>query len=71
MRLNCHLDLTIVACDLNGESIIPFCDPKVRMMMDSGKQPTANEGVELRRGIAPRNIDAFSIFAVLFPLHRK
>src|SRR5260221_3372485 len=39
-------------------------------MMDAGKQSTANEDVELRRGVSPGNIDAFSIVAVLFPLHR-
>jgi hypothetical protein len=40
------------------------------MMMDAGKQPSANEDVELRGGVSPGNIHSFSIFAVLFPLHR-
>src|SRR5260370_39024049 len=39
-------------------------------MMNAGKQPTANEHVEMRRGIAPGDIDTFPMLAVLFPLHR-
>src|SRR5260370_35540872 len=71
MSLNCHLGLTIIAGDLNGESIFLFYDLKAGMMMDSGKEPSTNEGVELRRGVTPGNIHPFSICAVLFPLHRN
>src|SRR5258708_19688686 len=38
-------------------------------MMNAGKQPAANENVEMRRGIAPGDVDAFPMLAVLFPFH--
>lgn len=69
MSLNCYLGLRIVACNLDGEKILLCCDLKVRMMMDSGKEPSANEGIELRSGVAPGNLDALSILAMLYPLH--
>ena len=47
-----------------------FSHMKAGMMMDAGKQPSTNEGVELRRGVPPGNIDAFSIVAMPFPFHR-
>ena len=69
MSLHCHPGFTVVARYLNGEGLKLFCYLKARMMMDAGKQPSTNEGVELRRGVSPGNIDSFSILAMLFPLH--
>jgi hypothetical protein len=69
VSLGYHPGFPIVARDVNGEDLILFRHLKARMMMDARKQPSPNEGVELRRGVSPGNRDAFSIFAMLFPLH--
>jgi len=68
VSFNCHPSFPIVARHMNGESPILFFHLKVRMMMDAGKQPSTNKGIELRSGVSPGNIDAFPIFALLFPL---
>jgi hypothetical protein len=54
---------------LDTESLILFSHLKVCMMMPTRKEFSPDEGIELRRGISPGNIDSFSVFAMLFPLH--
>src|SRR5579872_457789 len=65
-----HLGFPIVALQLNGERLVRFCHLKARMMMDTRKQPAANEDIELRRRVSPGNVDTFAIFALLVPFHR-
>jgi hypothetical protein len=70
VSLNCHPGFPIIARHMNGEGLIVFSHVKACMMMDAGKEPSTNEGVELRRGVSPGNIDPFSMLAMLLPLHR-
>ena len=69
MSLYAHTCLTILAGHVDEKGIIAFCNLEVCVMVDSRKQPSANEDIEARRGIASRNIDSFLVCTMLLPFY--